>query len=194
MLGMTSCGKPPGAPCCVAVASSPSSSPLDMIAWLADSSMAKSSSESFNDCREMALGVLDMSDAGSGECAPMRSGVRGTELVVWLDALFFILRTGDSLKLSDGFAALADELCDPDLEASLSGRFVLLLLPVRLLVVLFSRPKAASRVSAKLWTPYVLSRCFPVICVFEEEFRACCICSSLRRKKAVGTWLDAAAG
>jgi hypothetical protein len=42
--------------------------------------MAESSSESFSDCREMALGVLGIPDVGTGEGASTLSGVRGVEL------------------------------------------------------------------------------------------------------------------
>jgi hypothetical protein len=79
ILGMTSCGKVPISSGC-AVSSAASSSPLEVIAWLADSSMFESSSESFSDCKEIALGVLGMPDVGIGEGASTMSGVRGVEL------------------------------------------------------------------------------------------------------------------
>jgi hypothetical protein len=74
ILGMTNCGKLPKEPCC-AVGSAPSSSPLDVMAWLEDSPIIESSSESFSDCREMALGVLGMPDGGIGEVASTLDGV-----------------------------------------------------------------------------------------------------------------------
>lgn len=76
ILGITSCGKLPEEPCCVVV-SAPSSSPLDITAWLADSSATESSSESFNECKETALGVLDMPDVGKGEDASTICDVEG---------------------------------------------------------------------------------------------------------------------
>jgi hypothetical protein len=79
ILGMTSCGKLLCEPCCVIV-SAPSSSPLDIMAWLADSSITDSSSDSFSDWRDMALGVLGIPDIGNVEGASVLSGVRGVEL------------------------------------------------------------------------------------------------------------------
>lgn len=190
MLGMTSCGKLSDAPCCV-LASAPSSSPLDMTAWLADSSTVDSSSESFSECRDTALGVLGTPDVGTGDGALVLTGVRGVELA-WLESFLLGFSAGGSLKLSAGFAAPADEPCDPDLGACFSVCFALPWLPF-IVFLLLSAPNAASRVSARLCTPKVLSRDLLALCVLEEEARDCSISSSLLMKKAVGTWLDVAA-
>jgi hypothetical protein len=61
---------------------------------------------------------------------------------------------------------------------------------MRLSAAVLSCPKAASRVSAKLWTPHVVSRDPPTVCVLAEDAIDFSSSSSLRMKKAVGT-LDA---
>jgi hypothetical protein len=116
ILGMTSCGcgKLPIELCC-AVGSAPSSSPLDVIAWLPDSSMAESSSESFKDCREMALGVLGMPEVGIGEGASRLSGTEGGE-PARLETFLLGLRAGDDLWLSSSCTELVVELCDTVLD------------------------------------------------------------------------------
>jgi hypothetical protein len=92
-----------------------------MTAWLADSSMADSSSDSFSDCRDTALDVLGMPDVGLGEGASVLSGVRGVELA-WLDSFLVGRRVEGSLKT---FAEPVDEPCDPDLDTSFSVCFAL---------------------------------------------------------------------
>jgi hypothetical protein len=101
------------------VVSASSSSPLDITAWLADSSISESSSDSFSDCREIALGVLGIPEVGNGEGASTLSGMRGVVLA-WLESFLFSLRVGDNLELSGRFPELADELCDPDRDTTLS--------------------------------------------------------------------------
>jgi len=190
MLGMTSCGKLSDAPFAVFV-SPPSSSPLDVTAWLPDSSMADSSSESFSECSDMALGVLGTPDVILGEGVSVLSGVRGVELA-WLESFLLDFSDAGNLKRSAGFAEPVDEPCDADLDASLPACFALLWLPTRSFLRV-SGPNAASSVSARLFTPNVLSRDFAAVCVFEQEASDCSISSSLLMKKAVGTWLDATA-
>jgi hypothetical protein len=189
---MTSCGKLLWESCCVVVSAS-SSSPLDITAWLADSSISESSSDSFSDCREIALGVLGIPEVGNGEGASTLSGVRGVVLA-WLESFLFSLHVGDNLELSGRFPELADELCDPDRDTTLSWclGLGLGLLSVRLHTVVLSGPNAASRVSVRLCTPNELSPCLPRGCVPKAEPRDCSISSSLLMKKVVGT-LDATA-
>jgi hypothetical protein len=99
--------------------------------------------------------VLGIAEVGS---ASTLRGVRGVD-VVRLESFLFSFRIGDANGLSGDLAESADELCDPDLAVCLLWVPALLRLSTFLLAVVLSAPNAASRVSARLCTPYVLSRC-----------------------------------
>lgn len=155
ILGMTSSGKLSEAPCCVAVSSS-SSSPLEMMAWLALSSNADSSSDSFNETMETDLGVLDIAEVGTVTGASNADGIGGVG-TTWPDSFLFDFREGGSFKLSAGGNDSAEELCDPDLAIPFFW-FPTSCEAASVVFVVASTPKAASSVSARFCTPYVLAR------------------------------------
>src|SRR5689334_22554097 len=115
MLGITSCGKLSAAPCSVCL-SSASSSPPEVTAWLADSSMVDSSSESFSEWSETALGVLGTADTGVGE-SPSKVGGMGSVELAWPESFLLSFRFGDDRRLSDSLPEPTEELYDADLVA-----------------------------------------------------------------------------
>lgn len=96
--------------------------------------------------------------------------------------------------LSGALLEPVDELCDSDRNFN-SLWFVVRLEGSRLGLelepaVAFSEPNAASSVSAKLCTPNVFSRCFPVLWVVVMDSKS----STRFMIKVVGTLLVGAAG
>lgn len=101
---------------------------------------------------------------------------------------------GDEAALSEGLTELADELWERVLCALLPWCLPCAEAAVEVPVVELSAPKAASSVSARLWTPKVLSRDLPIVSVLCEAAEDCSKSPSRFMKKAVGTLLDGRAG
>jgi hypothetical protein len=145
------------------------------------------------ECSDTDVGVLGRAEVGSGDGASTMRGVRGVD-VVRLDSFLFSLRSGEASGLSGNFAESADELCDPERAVCLAWLPALLRLSAAFLPALvLSAPNAASRVSARLWTPYVLSCGLLIDCVLCEADSDCSISCSLLMKNVVGPLFDGVA-
>ena len=123
---------------------------------------------------------------GIGDGASDRGGAEGVAGVLMLVFLLCFL-AGVGFTLSGCLLRGLEEL---DLRLSFVLLPVLAQLGVRFTVVLLGWPNAASRVSAKLSTPNVLSRNPPAGSVLCELSMARSISSSLLMKKAVGAWFE----
>jgi hypothetical protein len=109
--------------------------------------------------------------------------------------IFRLCFLGDDLLLSACLLGAFDGLCaaaDTGLVFPLSGvpEFELMSIVLSAALALLFSPKAASKVSARLCTPYELSLCLLPISVSCELPSDCSISSLLLRRKVVGTWLE----